>query len=528
MRLPFGRWLPPWVFWTIVLILVTAGMILVRGALDQAHVALIYLLVVLGASASGGRGVGVMLACAGFALIDYFFQPPFATWTVDKQPDWLVLIAFLATATVATQLLARATAEAEAARRRAEEIDRLSLLGAETLSVGRAEEALVAIAKVIRDTIGAAVCEIYIHDAERDLLVNAASARDVDDRDAATARELVAWVAAHGRMAAEGLDGSVHRASTAGTSGASLDLGIANVSALLLPLVVHERTVGVLRLADHKPITLDAGQRRFLSALAYYAALGVERVRLVAEAEHAEALREADHLKDALLASVSHDLRTPLTTIKALAHDIAFAGDERAAVIEQQADRLNRVVADLLELSRLNAGELPMRTEINAAEDLVGAAIQQVSGTLNGREVRASIEWSEPVLVGHFDFVHSLRILVNLIENALKYSPRNTPIDIEVRREEGMLRFTVSDRGPGIAAAERERIFEPFYRLSGASPDAGVGAGLGLAIARRLAEAQGGSVSYADRPDGGSCFTLLLPAVDLLPGTGERQGTGKR
>ncbi|HEX6535350.1 MAG TPA: ATP-binding protein [Gemmatimonadaceae bacterium] len=511
MRSPFSRWVPPWLFWTAALILVTAGMIVVRGALDQAHVALIYLLVVLGASASGGRGVGVVLACAGFALIDYFFQPPFATLTVGKRPDWLVLIAFLATATVATQLLARASAEAEAARRRAEEIDRLSSLGAETLSVGRAEDALVAIAKVIRDTIGAALCEIHVRDAEREMLGLAASAGD----GALPPGELVEWVAVHGRIAAERSDGGAFRGEAGATAGLSIGPDLPAVRALLLPLVVHGRTVGVLRLADRKPFVLDDGQRRFLAALAYYAALGVERVRLVSEAEHAEALREADHLKDALLASVSHDLRTPLTTIKAMAHDIAGTGDERAAVIEQQADRLNRMVADLLELSRLNAGALPVRREINAAEDLVGAAIQHVSGALDGREVHVSIAWSEPVLVGSFDFVHSLRILVNLIENAIKYSPRDTPVDIEVTRDERMLHLSVSDRGPGIAPAERERIFEPFYRLGGVSPDGGHGAGLGLSIARRLAEAQGGAVTFEERPGGGSRFTLLLPAVVL-------------
>ena len=258
-------------------------------------------------------------------------------------------------------------------------------------------------------------------------------------------------------------------------------------------LQVHARSVGMLALRHHSPIELDAGARRFLSALAYYAALGIERVRLVAEAERAEALREADRLKDALLASVSHDLRTPLTTIKALAHDIAGDGDERAATIEQQADRLNRMVADLLDLSRLNAGELPVRAELNAAEDVVGAAIQQVSAAFAGRELRTSIAWSEPVLVGRFDFVHALRILVNLLENAHKYSPRAMPVDVLLARAGSMIAISVADRGPGIPIAERERIFEPFYRPERSTPDAG-SAGLGLSIALRLAMAQGGTL----------------------------------
>ncbi|MGH7632447.1 MAG: DUF4118 domain-containing protein, partial [Gemmatimonadaceae bacterium] len=152
MRSPLPRWFPPWLFWGVVLVGVTVGMIVFRSALDQAHVALIYLLVVLGASVSGGRVVGIVLACTGFALIDYFFQAPFSTFTVGKRPDWLVLVAFLATAVVATQLLARASAQADAARRRADEIDPHSSLGAENLSVRRAEEALTALPKVIRDT----------------------------------------------------------------------------------------------------------------------------------------------------------------------------------------------------------------------------------------------------------------------------------------------------------------------------------------------------------------------------------------
>jgi two-component system sensor histidine kinase KdpD len=172
------------------------------------------------------------------------------------------------------------------------------------------------------------------------------------------------------------------------------------------------------------------------------------------------------------------------------------------------------MVADLLDLSRLNAGGLPIHPEINAAEDLVGAAIQQVSGAIHGREIRTMVEWSAPVVVGRFDFVHSLRILVNLIENALKYTPPASPIDVEVTHEGSLLVIAVADRGPGVPKAERDRIFEPFYRPSTGPPDAG-SAGLGLAIARRLAEAQGGSLRYQDRPGGGSIFSLRLPAVSL-------------
>jgi two-component system sensor histidine kinase KdpD len=293
-------------------------------------------------------------------------------------------------------------------------------------------------------------------------------------------------------------------------------MGLGNgeaVRALLIPLRVRDRIVGVLELTDERAVRLDSGQSRFVSALAYYAALAVERVRLTAEAEHAEALRETDRLKDALIASVSHDLRTPLTTIKALAHDLRASGDDRAVAIEEEADRLNRLVADLLDLSRLQAGGMPMHLELNAVDDLVGSLVQRVSGALGDRELRVSLD-GDALLVGRFDLVHSLRILVNLVENANKYAPHGTAIELRVYRDDGQIAFAVSDRGPGVPLDQRDRIFEPFYRAPGSPPDVG-GAGLGLTIARRLAEAQHGCLQYQTRPAGGSVFTLRLPEGDL-------------
>jgi two-component system sensor histidine kinase KdpD len=478
MHLAERRWVSALV-WTAMFLFATYVMVGVQGEITEAHVALVYLLVILGGSSGGGRALGFTLAALAFVSIDFYFQPPYGRFEISKRPDWMVLIAFMAAALVATQLLARANEKAREASRRAEEIDRLAALGAETLSTGSASQALTAIATVVRDTIGTDTCEIWVRDEEM------------------TKAELAA-------RAGTGIVGGPPEVHASGQG--------PDPRTIVVPLEAHARSVGMLALRHHQPIALDAGARRFLSALAYYAALGLERVRLVAEAERAEALREADRLKDALLASVSHDLRTPLTTIKALAHDIAGDGDDRAATIEQQADRLNRMVADLLDLSRLNAGELPVRAELNAAEDLVGAAIQQVSAAFAGRELRTSIAWSEPVLVGRFDFVHALRILVNLLENAHKYSPRAQPVDIELARDGNMIEISVADRGPGVPAAERERIFEPFYRPERSTPDAG-SAGLGLSIALRLAMAQGGTLTYEDRAGGGSVFRLGLPAV---------------
>lgn len=245
----------------------------------------------------------------------------------------------------------------------------------------------------------------------------------------------------------------------------------------------------------------------------------LERVRAQSSearhaADHAELLHESSKLKDAVLASVSHDLRTPLTTIKALAHDMRIEGDERAATIEDEADRLNAMVADLLDLSRLNSGSMQLIPEVNEAEDLIGAALQRVGGATGNREVRVVLEPGEPLLLGRFDFQHTLRLLVNLIDNALKYSPRDTPVTLAAARDGGWLKFSVSDLGPGVPDSEVERIFEQFYRPAGMEPDSG-GAGLGLSIARGIAEAQGGSLRYEREPDGHSSFVVRLPGAEL-------------
>jgi two-component system sensor histidine kinase KdpD len=454
-----------WIAWLAFTGVVTAVLSRAVSQVDQVHIALTYLLLVLGASASGGRALGVTLAFLSSLLMDIYFQPPFGTFGMSKPLDLLTLAAFLVTALVATHLLARAQAEAREARNRTEEVSSLARLGSETLSAGRADDALAQIAAVIKMTLGMAECSI----------------------------------ATFGRPA----DAEVYVLPSAEP-----------LQRIVLPLSVQGRVVGVLRLNHDRPVVLSAAQRRFLDAITYYAALAVDRVALIAEAEHAEALREANRLKDIVLASVSHDLRTPLTTIKALAQSEAMHGNSSAAAIEEQADRLSRLVSDLLDLSRLKGGGFAVNLELNTAEDLIGATVRQARGLLGGRTLRTVVDLSSPALVGNFDFAQSLRIIGNLLENAVRYSPPDEPIELGAHREAAMLVFTVADRGPGVPPADVRQIFEPFYRGANASPDTGR-TGLGLSIAQTLAEIQGGAVTYAPRTGGGSLFTLRLRATEV-------------
>ena len=279
--------------------------------------------------------------------------------------------------------------------------------------------------------------------------------------------------------------------------------------------MVREQSVGALCLTSREGVALTPEQARLLVALAYYAALGVERVRLVETAERAEAERRVEALRSALFTAVSHDLRTPLTTIKGIAHEVAHGADPaRAAVIEAEADRLNDLVSDLLDLSRIHAGAVLPNVAVNTVDELVGAALRRAAGLLADRPML--VDLPDELLAGRFDFTQALRVLVNLLENAAKYAPDGSPVEVRARRDGTRLVLAVLDRGPGVPAAERERIFEPFHRPPGTPPDVR-GTGLGLSIARGLAEAQGGVVRYEPRPGGGSAFVLELPGADPLP-----------
>jgi two-component system sensor histidine kinase KdpD len=499
-----------WVAWFAVLLVVTAGMVALRPRLNAAHVTLAYLLLVQGGSARGGRPLGIALAATAFLCFDLFFLPPFGTLIIQDPLNWLVLVAFLGTSVLSAQLLYRAQAEADAARQRAAEIDRLAALGAETLNVARAEDALTAIVTMIRASLRLDGCAVYMTDPASGKVRLASQSGSAADHSSSSDR-LVDWVAAQGKSGLEQVDGTT-RLDVPTTALAESSEPAQRMRAFLRPLQVRESTVGVLRIANASGLSLTSAQVRVLDALAYYAALGVERVRLVAEAERAASLQEAHRVKDAVLASVSHDLRTPLTTIKGLAHEIARSGDERAEIIEEEADRLNTFVAQMLDLSRIAVGAAVTDVQANEAEDMLGAAAQLVAGRLGGRELRITVSRDEPLLFGRFDFAQTLRALVNLIENAAKYSPPGAVIELSAQRDGPWLTFAVADRGPGVPVAERDRIFEPFYRRSTTAPDVG-GVGLGLSIARGIAEAQSGSVSLADRPGGGSIFSLRVPAM---------------
>lgn len=466
-----------WLIW-FCLLAAAAGVLLVfRSWLDKAHVALVFLLVVLGGSAAAGRLLGLALAGTAFLLFDVLFLPPYNTLRIGDPLDWIVLLAFLVTSVVAAQLLERQRWEAEVARARAAEIDRLATLGAETLNAPRAEDALRAITDVIRQLMGTDHCDVLL--------------------SGQTPGETVAVTVAAGAP-----DGA---ATFMTLPARTLDI----------PLTVRGAAVGTLRVSADQPFLLSRDQQRVMGALSYYAALGVERLRVESVLEETDTLRRADRLKDALLASVSHDLRTPLTAIKGIANEISRGGDPGQALdIEEEVDRMNMLVTDLLDLSQLAAGEMPVHLALNTADDVIGAALQRVESVFTDRAITTVLANDWPELVGRFDFVHTMRVLTNLLENAAKYAPVGTPITLRSWREGDTLCFAVEDCGAGVDSVDRERIFQPFVR--GGRAASGIrGTGLGLSIARRLAEVQGGRLEYAPTSAARSRFVLRVAAADV-------------
>lgn len=523
----------PWrpAIWIVVLAIAVALLVPFRARLDKSHVTLALLLVVLTAAADGGRRTGLTTAALAFLAFNWFFLPPYGTLVVSDPLDWFVLFAFLGTSAVASHLFHRVQREADEARERTAEVSTLASLGADAMSAPRSEGALQIVAETVRTTLGVHACRVYVARGDVTLQEWASAPASSREDSGAFASDVGSVCAPPEAAPAEAEP--VRLALSRGARVAVLESGIVRVLSdngaslhaslrgevvrrLLIPLRGGARVIGVLDIADGAGIPLPEPRERLVEALAYYAALGAERARRERADEHLEAMREAERMRNAVIASVSHDLRTPLTTIRALAHQLGSLGDERSEIIAQEADRLNSFVSDMLDVSRLASGHFPLRIAIAPVEELISAALQQVEGAYGMRHIAVHLPAGDHFPLAHFDLTHSVRILVNLLENVRKYAPDDSPVDVEVEVVDGGARtlVRVADRGPGVALEEAERIFDALYRPTSSRPDVG-SAGLGLAIARGLAEAQGGSLVYAPRAGGGSVFTLTLRSASL-------------
>jgi two-component system sensor histidine kinase KdpD len=285
---------------------------------------------------------------------------------------------------------------------------------------------------------------------------------------------------------------------------------------IYLPLLIESRVVGVLHASVEPALEVAPQERRVVESLANIAAGVLERDRLTRAQAHAVALQEADRLKTALLSMVSHDFRSPLAGIKAGVTTLletegnGGAAGERELLegIDREADRLNRMVGNILALSRLESGAWKPQREPTPPEDLLGPALSPFPAEA---AARVQVEVDPRLADCSVDPVQISQVLHNLIDNALKYSPAPAPVEVRLGREGGELVVEVADRGPGLPPGEEERVFEPFHRAADQRESARPGVGLGLAVCRGLVAAHGGTLTAANRPGGGARFVIRLP-----------------
>ncbi|HZS24075.1 MAG TPA: ATP-binding protein [Gaiellaceae bacterium] len=435
---------------------VTAAIELLKPYVPVLSLGVLYVFAVLPIAVVYGLALALFVSVASMLAFNWFHLPPVHTFTLADSENWFALAVYLATAVVVAELAARARRRATAAEQRERESALLAELATELLRGRAVDEELGEVGVRVAEVIGVPSAQIEL--------------------------------------------GPPRRPPSACAP---------------LPLEVGERSVGTLYVPEGSDSNI-AVRRRFLPALAALLAVAAERDELERGALEAEALRRTDLVKTALLRAVSHDLRSPLTGVRtaigALRNGSLHLTDEDRAelldAIDVDSERLQRLVGDLLDLSRLEAGSVPVEHEVWSLEDIVRDAVE-------GLGARDSVEIVGEAPLVEVDATQVRRVLANLIENALKYSPPGTPVTVRLTatRKEAIVR--VVDRGPGLAPEERERVFEPFFRRDG---DTRSGAGLGLAIARGFAAANGGRLWAESRPGQGATFALALPVVEVPVG----------
>jgi two-component system sensor histidine kinase KdpD len=478
---------------------ITAPLLSVRGDVTKTNVVLAYLLVVTASAAAGGLGPGVTAAALGFLAFDVLFLPPYNTLVVTDLQDYLSLGVYLLVAMVVSLLVGISERRRMQAERREQETRMLFDLSTSLVTHGSLEDTLNSVVRTVRALFDLAGCAIVLPsgDGIRLAAADGEVPDDLGERFATAAQTLV----------------QVH-----GPIGGDLEPGMA----LTVPMRSGATVVGVLVVVAGGPGSSGFGEpeRRLLATFANQAALAVEQGQQEEQRNHARALQETDRLRTALLNSVSHDLRTPLASIKASASslldaEVEWSPAERKeflATINSEVDRLTHLVHNLLDMSRIEAGALdPHLTETTVAE-VIGPVVGRARAASRQRVDVDVPETLPSVLV---DPVRLDQVLTNLLDNARGYAAGG-PVQV-VARQAGMdVELRVIDHGPGIPGPERERVFNQFYRLKGGGkrPE---GTGMGLAICRGIVEALGGSLRVETTPGGGATFVLTLPTAATRP-----------
>jgi two-component system sensor histidine kinase KdpD len=474
---------------------------------ELANIIMTYLLGVVAVAARTGRGPAVLASGLTVVAFDFFFVPPYLTFAVNDSQYLLTFLVMLVVALVISGLTVRVKNQAVAARERERRTGALYALSRELASTQGIAALLEVSVRHLVEVLGGRVA--ILMPGARGRLEERASRLapfHLDPNDLAVAQ----WAHEHGQLAGVGTD------------------NLPGAQMLFVPLRAPRGTVGVLGIRPAHPGALDSPEaHHLLETFANQIALAVERGLLAEQAQRADVRIEAEELRSSLLSSVSHDLRTPLTAITGAASTLAEQGEridadtrrELAAAIHEEADRLNRLVSNLLDMTRLQAGAAAVHREWQPLEEVVGAALGRMKPRLDGRTVSTELPPTLPLV--SIDGVLIEQVLLNLLDNAAKHTPPGASVHIAATASEsegegeGEVTVSVADRGPGLPPDAVGHVFEKFYR-SDASAARG-GAGLGLAICRAIVKAHGGRIWAENRPGGGLVFRFTLPLPDAPP-----------
>jgi two-component system sensor histidine kinase KdpD len=467
--------------------------------LSLTDVAMVFLLGVALVASRYGRGPTVAAAFLSIALFDFFFVPPRFTFAVSDIGYLLTFGVMLAIALIISGLTLRIRAQAETARSRERRTAALYAMSRELAATRDLAELVAVITRHLAGSFGAQV-QILVRDPDGSLAspANAPAGYALDDKDRGVAR----WVSDHGQAAGLGTD------------------TLPAAQGLYLPLSASAGIVGVLgvRPADRATFE-DPTTRQLLEGFAGQAALALERALLAERAQAEQVEIQAERLRTSLLSSLSHDLRTPLGAITGAASSLLEAPDrlgdasrrELLKTILDEAQRMNRLIGNLLDMIRVESGALQVQKEWQPLEEPVGVALIRLEDRLRDHPVTVDLPADLPLVP--VDGVLIEQVFINLLENAAKYTPPGTPVEIAATvvgaEGEKVVRVDFADRGPGIPPGQEAKVFDKFYRVPGIA--AGSGVGLGLTICRGIVAAHGGRIWAEQRPGGGAVFRFTLP-----------------
>lgn len=495
-------------------IVTISGQILIAIVMKAIHVnnttvALIFLLFIQVSASIGGLTPSIVAAIIATLCFNYFFLPPVGTFTISDPQNWVALSAFTITAVITSQLSSSAKNRAEDAEKRREDVWRLYELGRTIIATPDSETAISTIARQVVDIFKLDYCSIYTPDKESKLqrLVLAANTTDITS---SIKPELLNQVAESAEV--QLTDSNYYPSATE---------IVKNNKVAYIPLRIGIKVIGVM------VVIANNLEGTTLEAIAGLVALALERARFLKEVSYTERLRESDKLKSALLASVSHNLRTPLTSIRtsidSLIQNNIFSWpketvNEFLSIINEETHRLSQTITNLLEMARIEAGELKVNKTWTTVSELFSNALQRCTIVLKDYDVKEEIPEDLPLV--KIDSILLEEVLVSLLENAAKYSPVKSTICLSAKLENGHLIIGVIDQGRGIALEEQNKIFDKFYRAK--STDQPAGLGMGLAIARGIVEIHKGKIWVESDLGKGASFYFSLPVEcknlsDLIP-----------